>query len=79
MKHFRTSLSQTICGKIQIPPSAKLGLVSDEKTVTQNLIHDQETIINGGHSFTTASSKVTEDIYPDKYVIYLSEESINYS
>jgi len=79
MKHFRTSLSQTICGKIQIPPSAKLGLVSDAKSVTQNLIHDQETIINRGGSFTTASSKVTEDIYPDKYVIYLSEESINYS
>ena len=79
MKHFRTSLSQTICGKIQIPPSAKLGLVSDAKSVTQNLIHDQETIINRGGSFVTASSKVTEDIYPDKYVIYLSEESINYS
>ena len=79
MKHFRTSLSQTICGKIQIPPSAKLGLVSDAKSVSQNLIHDQETIVNRGDSFTTASSKVTEDIYPDKYIIYLSEESINYS
>ena len=75
MKHFRTSFSEVICGTINIPASIRIGLISDSKNVDYPLIHNRSVNLSSGLSFKTASSEITQDIIPDKYVIYCDQES----
>lgn len=80
MSFFTSVNNNNICGKLDLPSGSsgniKL-LIIDPNNTKQEVpfIHDRSVLLENGQRFTTVTDKITNEILPKLFVIYVDDEN----